>query len=135
MRIIGFSSTATPSSFWTLPVHALAPWMSRVKHSVGHLIRQAAQGDVYMWMQARSCVSSGGPAASNEAVFVEPMRQHSAALRAAPLRVVRESDSAIGAECAGRMVISGRMADVCAELDRMALRADAAQAAGIATRQ
>ena len=135
MPIIGFSSTATPSSFWTLPVHALGPWMSRVKHSVGHLIRQAAQGDVYVRMQAPFCVSSGGPAASNEAVFAEPMRQHSAALRAAPLRVIRESDAALGAECAGRMVISGRMADVCAELDRMALRADAAQAAGVATRQ
>jgi hypothetical protein len=32
------------------------------------------------------------------------------------------------------MVISGRMADVCAELERMALRADAVQAVGVATR-
>ena len=131
MRIIGFSSTVTPSSFWTLPVHALAPWMSRVKHSVGHLIRQAAQGDVHERMQARFCVSSGAPAASNETVFAEPMRQHSAALRAAPLRVIRDSDAALGAECDGRMVISGRMADVCAELDRMALRAAVAQEACI----
>lgn len=30
---------------------------------------------------------------------------------------IRESDQQ--AECAGRMVISGRMADVCAELDRL----------------
>ena len=35
------------------------------------------------------------------------------------LRVVREFDSAVGPACAGRMVISGRMADVCAELERM----------------
>ncbi len=41
------------------------------------------------------------------------------------LRVVRESDTAIKPDCAGRMVISGRMADVCAELDRMALQAAA----------
>lgn len=40
------------------------------------------------------------------------------------LRVVRESDAAIRPDCAGRMVISGRMADVCAELDRMALQAE-----------
>ena len=41
------------------------------------------------------------------------------------LRVVRESDTAIKPDCAGRMVISGRMADVCAELERMALQAAA----------
>lgn len=33
------------------------------------------------------------------------------------LKVVREFDLAISPACAGRMVISGRMADVCAELD------------------
>ena len=39
-----------------------------------------------------------------------------------PLRVVRVIES--GQPCAhvGRMVISGRMADVCAELDRLAAR-------------
>jgi hypothetical protein len=36
------------------------------------------------------------------------------------LKIVREFDPGVGASCAGRMVISGRMADVCAELDRMA---------------
>jgi hypothetical protein len=35
------------------------------------------------------------------------------------LKVVREFDSAVSSACAGRMVISGRMADVCAELERM----------------
>jgi hypothetical protein len=38
------------------------------------------------------------------------------------LRVVREQDAAVSPACAGRMTISGRMADVCAELDRMAQR-------------
>lgn len=38
------------------------------------------------------------------------------------LRIVREFDPASGPACAGRMVISGRMADVCAELERMAQR-------------
>lgn len=37
------------------------------------------------------------------------------------LRVVREFEAGVGPSCAGRMVISGRMADVCAELERMAL--------------
>jgi hypothetical protein len=37
-----------------------------------------------------------------------------------PLRVVRVVEARQGACGAGRMVISGRMADVCAELDRLA---------------
>lgn len=47
MRIISFSSAATPS-LWTLRVQALAPWMSLIRQSLerllGHSIRQAAQG-------------------------------------------------------------------------------------------
>jgi hypothetical protein len=37
-----------------------------------------------------------------------------------PLRVLRVVDGAHAPAIAGRMVISGRMADVCAELDRLA---------------
>lgn len=37
-----------------------------------------------------------------------------------PLRVLRVVDPGHAPASAGRMVISGRMADVCAELDRMA---------------
>lgn len=40
------------------------------------------------------------------------------------LKVVREFEPGTGASCAGRMVISGRMADVCAELDRMVQQDD-----------
>jgi hypothetical protein len=39
-----------------------------------------------------------------------------------PLRVVRVAETGFQPGCAGRMVISGRMADVCAELDRLAER-------------
>ncbi|PUE07054.1 hypothetical protein B9Z51_14255 [Limnohabitans sp. T6-5] len=39
---------------------------------------------------------------------------------ARPLRVMRISESDQRTTGAGRMVISGRMADVCAELDRLA---------------
>jgi hypothetical protein len=42
---------------------------------------------------------------------------HQAQQRA--LRVLRVSEQGETASCAGRMVISGRMADVCAELDRL----------------
>lgn len=40
--------------------------------------------------------------------------------RAKPLRVVRLAESGTGAPGAGRMVISGCIDDVCAELDRLA---------------
>jgi hypothetical protein len=40
--------------------------------------------------------------------------------RSLPLRVVRTLDSGIPPGSTGRMMISGRMADVCAELDRLA---------------
>ena len=39
-----------------------------------------------------------------------------------PLRVVRVVESGQARSSVGRMVISGRMADVCAELDRLAAR-------------
>lgn len=39
-----------------------------------------------------------------------------------PLRVLRVVDKDQPRSCTGRMVISGRMADVCAELDRLAAR-------------
>ena len=38
------------------------------------------------------------------------------------LKILREFDPGIGRTYAGRMIISGRMADVCAELDRMEQR-------------
>lgn len=39
-----------------------------------------------------------------------------------PLRVVRVMEAGQARSSVGRMVISGRMADVCAELDRLAAR-------------
>lgn len=63
-----------------------------------------------------------------------PARPRNTALMAAnqcapspsrPLRVIRAVDSQIPATSSGRMVISGRMADVCAELERLS---DAAHA-------
>jgi hypothetical protein len=37
-----------------------------------------------------------------------------------PVRVIRVSEAGVPQHSAGRMVISGRFADVCAELDRIA---------------
>ncbi len=44
------------------------------------------------------------------------------ATRPRPLRVVRVPDGVQGSDAVGRMVISGCMADVCAELDRLAAK-------------
>jgi len=46
--------------------------------------------------------------------------QRAPAQLAKPLRVVRVLEPCAPRAVAGRMVISGRMADVCAELDRLA---------------
>jgi len=47
---------------------------------------------------------------------------HQAVVPPKPLRVLRVVDKDQPRSCSGRMVISGRMADVCAELDRLAAR-------------
>ena len=51
---------------------------------------------------------------------VRPVR--AAAAKRLPLRVVRVLETGQAPAHAGRLMISGRMADVCAELDRMAAR-------------
>ena len=72
------------------------------------------------WMPTRK---RGGPA-SLRYVAIRPACTAGTPLRAdhlnRPLRVVRMLDAQASRGSGGRMVISGRMADVCAELDRLA---------------
>ena len=49
-----------------------------------------------------------------------PIQALQSARRPLPLRVARVMEAQHNRKNAGRMVISGRMADVCAELDRLA---------------
>lgn len=132
MRIISFSN-APAQFFRAVPVQALTPWIARIKNSLGHTaalpMAPAALRAVDAMKPSFTPVTT---AASNDSVFAPGLDSPALARRAASptprnntLRVVRESDAAIQPDCAGRMVISGRMADVCAELDRMALRATA----------
>ena len=126
MKTISFS-TASAQPFWSLPVHALAPWISRFRNSLRHA-PQALGAPRTSQQPLRWPVAAGPQAASNDSVFERPMPAQPGRhdVPASPklfLRVVREADPTIEPDCAGRMVISGRMADVCAELDRMALRA------------
>ena len=57
----------------------------------------------------------------------QPQRLQAVPVAAPALRVLRVTESDQRVKGAGRMVISGRMADVCAELDRLAAL-EAAQA-------
>ena len=59
------------------------------------------------------------PACAPRAGTTVPGHTH-APVAARPLRVVRTVDAQQPGRRAGRVVISGRMADVCAELDRLA---------------
>ena len=139
MKIIGFSHpVASPLSL--LPDPALGPWLQRLKDLLG------PGADELPVPQEASCpidamppftpAFTPGMAASNDAVFGalpqaqrrpgQPGRPGTALCVPAPpglLRVVREADAALQADCAGRMVMSGSIADICAELDRMAQRA------------
>lgn len=86
--------------------------------------RRCAPGDAQSAIKkiavgARHSMASGQKTCQTVAKAAAPRR----------LKIVREFEAGISPSCAGRMVISGRMADVCAELDRMAQREAAAQAA------
>lgn len=152
MRIIGFTNAAA-SPFWITPVQALVPWLSRIRSSLGdslgHLadlppaqpeVAQDVQRKVQREAKPVRREADGRPAftpgtaASNDPVFAfwpqaarRPGTTTPEALHGSALRVVRESDAALKADCAGRMVMSGKIADICAELDRMALRAARAE--------
>ena len=134
MRIISFPH-APMQAFWSAPVQILAPWINRIRHSFGN--SAASTGTQHFSEAAHASFVPGAATAVNDDLFDLPARRshQSSHLTLHPhrparstLRVVRESDAAIRPDCAGRMVISGRMADVCAELDRMAQQATAVTA-------
>lgn len=73
------------------------------------------------WMPARRAHHNGGLryVAVRPACTARPVAS-AVAPAARPLRVVRVLDSQRTGRASSRVVISGRMADVCAELDRLA---------------
>lgn len=129
MSFISFSNAVTlPLRAVAGPAQALVPWMARIRQSLERLAFQSDKEDLDT--ATDGILALRASLASNDPVFGACLDMPEPApvnARAAPcsanLRVVREADSAIAPDCAGRMVISGRMADVCAELDRMAQRA------------
>jgi len=78
-------------------------------------------GNLFASLQALAAWFAPRPApARRPAATLPAQRCHAAATPAKPLRVVRVLEPSAPRAVAGRMVISGRMADVCAELDRLA---------------
>ena len=85
------------------------------RHTSPHYSPHQATG------HARSIDSSRWLRGSTQ-VALKQVRNPAQQLRISRLKIVRQFEPGVGPACAGRMVISGRMADVCAELDRMAER-------------
>jgi hypothetical protein len=109
-----------------LTVSSLFQGLSFVQRAVAPTARQALLAEARSADRAR-VFSSNRPARAHSACFrsaaASPLAARSARPAAVtPLRVVRLSESGERTGSAGRMVISGRMADVCAELDRLAAR-------------
>ena len=106
------------------PAQALAAWFVPAQKASRQFAVPA--GAPRMPSQLALPFSSTGTSAGTfsgcRPVAAKPAGINSKAPTPSRLKVVREFDSAVGPACAGRMVISGRMADVCAELDRLAQR-------------
>lgn len=88
------------------PLHGLMGWLGqRRRHAP---VALPARPAIHPAQPGRACAPRSVPSA----------RHREMARR--PLRVVRVVDGAGATASAGRMFMSGRMADVCAELDRLA---------------
>jgi hypothetical protein len=88
------------------PLEGLWAWMA------GHRRAQPAAQERPARPQSASTVPIGALSARSPKVRALAARR--------PLRVVRVAEAGMAKAHAGRMVISGRLADVCAELDRLA---------------
>ncbi|MDB5953892.1 hypothetical protein [Ramlibacter sp.] len=78
-------------------------------------------GNLFASLQALAAWFAPRPSpAPAQTVRLPAQRRTIVTQPAKPLRVVRVLEPSAPRTVAGRMVISGRMADVCAELDRLA---------------
>jgi len=122
MGIVSFSHSPLLSVLLA-PAQALAAWFVPAPGRSGRFSAPAraqhANGQLVLPFSSDITASSRETTPASKA---KP--QHRPPSR---LRIVREFDANVGPACAGRMVISGRMADVCAELERMAQREAALQ--------
>ena len=102
-------------SFWATLFNALGRWLNPPRATIqyprtvttGMALRRQTRLSPQQWAINTVNGTSAG------------LRLTTPLQPATPLRVVRLSEAGATPECAGRMRISGRMADVCAELDRL----------------
>ena len=120
MRVVSFSNAST-QPFPVASIQIFTPWITRLKNVVKRVKTSVAPAHHTHLAKPSTASKKDTPAQAIDALACRGAIARQPAPRSG-LRIVREFDSAVGADCAGRMVISGRMADVCAELDRMALR-------------
>jgi hypothetical protein len=117
MGIVSFSHSPI-LSILLAPVQALAAWFVPMQDRSGRFSAparaQRASGQLALPF------ASGATTAPRESAQIS--KSTPKGTTPSRLRIVREFDANVSPACAGRMVISGRMADVCAELDRMAQR-------------
>ena len=119
MRVVSFLHTST-QPFLIAPPQILAPLIAKLKDAFGG--KGVAANDQHVHTPRRSTVAEIDKSGSMIDTFASQTTKSRRQTARRGLRIVREIDSEVGPDCAGRMVISGRMADVCAELDRMVLR-------------
>lgn len=125
MGIVSFSHSPMVSVLLA-PVQAVAAWFVPAPNTTSMVVAPAPTQRVPKQLTltfALPCAAAGNTgrrrAASSRSVGTKIGKTASQLPTISHLKVVREFDSAVNPACAGRMVISGRMADVCAELDRM----------------
>jgi len=105
-----------------LTFSSLFQGLSSFQRAAAPTARQASRASVFSSGRPARASSPFHRVASVSALAARPARP----AVSTPLRVVRLSEGGERPGAAGRMVISGRMADVCAELDRLAAREAAA---------
>ena len=102
------------------PLHGLLSWFVTAPAKLQPSVERYDQN-----RPGRSMAGIAKPAQQRPVLGSKPLtcfqaRTHAVQGHAAPrLRVLREFEPGVSPACAGRMVISGRMADVCAELERI----------------
>ncbi|MES2053753.1 MAG: hypothetical protein V4455_17425 [Pseudomonadota bacterium] len=122
---MGISSFSPNLSRMPVLSALLAPWQALLSLFVAPQAVIASSRNTRPASQnMQLCTTSGLPRLAAARATAKSCRAAAPLTRSAPsrLRIVRAFEAGMGPSCAGRMVISGRMADVCAELDRMAQR-------------
>ena len=107
-------------SFLTSVVDAVSRWLNPPRATIQSARRHpAAWREAQFALRAQSRITPHQWAVNTVNGKSNGLRLSTPQQQITPLRVVRMSEAGSTPECAGRMRISGRMADVCAELDRL----------------